>query len=123
VEFGSLSAETFHDLGGFDRIGVVTADRTPLSFTPPTEVGQHRSAGDSALGPMIDSVAIVVDSPEMPRALFVVQCPMIPDVSEPIPLTARLRVPSVQNVVMTRARSATCHLVRERLPSEEWWIR
>lgn len=121
TELGSLSGQTLENLRWLDRIGIRTIDGPTDAGSPATEIGQYRAAGDPTLRPMIDAVIVVIDAAEVSGTgqRIVSECGVIADVSEPVPLTARLRVPCMQHVVVARSGGTTRHLVSKGLPTEQ----
>ncbi len=107
----ALRFERRRQIVRLDGVGDVRLNRPPLRLTPPRNVREYAAPGDAALGPVVDPVVLVGD------AVVEVVHRML-DVTEAVPLRRRLRVPTVQVLVVTGFVLQPYHLVLVRLASE-----
>ena len=113
---GSLRRETLGDLARIDGVGLVVPERPIGRLPPPGDVGEHGPTGDATSRPVMDPVLLVGHTTEVAGAGFGRVRRVVADVTEAVPLARRLRVPSMQHVIVSGARAG--HLVLE-LPSTE----
>jgi hypothetical protein len=117
-ELDALRAERAEHVVGRDRVVGRGVER-PADVAPvAVDIAEHAAAGQPAARPVVDAVLFVGDA-----AVEAVH--RVADVTEAVPLARRLRVPVVDQVVVTDLRVAAepQHLVLESSAPEERRLR